>query len=89
MVKIQVLIAKDDPLALTINSSLGQITLVMTTQNLRRQATCVLIVLPVTALLCAGEPPTLSGLFKHCYLCVVWRLSSLLRVMAAHLSFCV
>ena len=68
MVKIRVPVAKDDPLALTINSSLGQIALVMATQTLGRQETQVLAALPVTALLCDGEPPTLSGLLKHRHL---------------------
>lgn len=57
--------AENDPLVLTINSSLGQIIFVMTTEALGSQETQVLTALPATASLCGGEPPTLSALLKH------------------------
>lgn len=60
--KVRVPAAKGDLLALTINSSLGQIALGVATQTLGRQESQVLAALPVTGSLCAGEQFIPSGL---------------------------
>lgn len=52
------------------------------------QATCVLIVLPITALFCAGEPAYPVWSVQTQISLYIWGFSSSLRVMAAHLSVC-